>query len=168
MALQAQLDDPVFFKSYHDTVKREGLYDQPEELIAWYHAAGFVARDERSERFRSALISVSRMTCSDMTQVLDLLSQFSVWVKDNEPDVLTYVAFKRPKAPKEVLLFVRYRDDKAMKAHSRAPEHVKTVKQLSKLLEGNLGKGTTIWKEVEDSFVSTTPGDNEPKAPSKL
>lgn len=41
-------------------------------------------------------------------------------------------------------------------------------KQLSKLLEGNLGKGTTIWKEIEESFVSTIPGGDESIAPSKL
>ncbi|KYG45895.1 hypothetical protein M433DRAFT_154027 [Acidomyces richmondensis BFW] len=167
-ALQAQLEDPVFFQPYHDTVKREGLYRHPEELVAWYYAAGFVARGEHSERSLSALISVSRMICSDKTQVLDLLGRFSVWVKDNEPDVLTYVAFQRPKAPKDVLLFVRYRDDHAMKAHSAASEHVQIVKQLSKLLEGNLGKGTTIWKEIEESFVSTIPGGDESIAPSKL
>lgn len=44
-------------------------------------------------------------------------------MKTDEPDVLTYAAFTRPKAPKEVVLFVRYKDTKALKAHSIAPEH---------------------------------------------
>jgi len=48
-------------------------------------------------------------------------------VRANEPDVLTYATFTRPKAPKEILLFARYKDGRAMKGHSTAPEHVDLV-----------------------------------------
>lgn len=41
-------------------------------------------------------------------------------------------------------------------------------KKLSKLLEGNLGSSTTLWKEVEDSFVSTVVGANADATMSKL
>lgn len=30
--------------------------------------------------------------------------------------------------------------------------------KLSKLLESDMGSGSTVWKEVEDSFVSNTVG----------
>ena len=52
---------------------------------------------------------------------------FATWVTDNEPGVLTYAILTRPKAPKELLLFVRYADRKALKGHNEAPEHVEIV-----------------------------------------
>jgi hypothetical protein len=32
------------FKSYHSTVKSEGLYSKTEEVVAWYPRGGFIAR----------------------------------------------------------------------------------------------------------------------------
>ena len=54
-------------------------------------------------------------------------SAFLPFVREKEPFILTYAIFTRPKAPKEVLLFVRYEDADGMKSHSRAPEHVAVV-----------------------------------------
>ena len=48
-------------------------------------------------------------------------------MRANEPDVLTYATFTRPKAPEEILLVVRYKDTKALKGHSVAPEHQELV-----------------------------------------
>ncbi|EMC94848.1 hypothetical protein BAUCODRAFT_25951 [Baudoinia panamericana UAMH 10762] len=71
-ALQAQLNE-AGFQGYHETVKREELYAKPEELVAWYHAAGFVARDGVAVSGEGVLISVTRMVCKNRQQALDLL-----------------------------------------------------------------------------------------------
>ncbi|WPG98083.1 Hypothetical protein R9X50_00086900 [Acrodontium crateriforme] len=157
-ALQLQVDDPIYFQSYHETVKKEGLYAKPEELVAWYQAGGFVARDVHAKPFGNVLISVTRMTTNDQKQVFDVLTPFSEWVKANEPDVLSYILFTRTKAPKEIMLVVRYKDIKAMKGHNVAPEHQAVIKRLSKVVEGSIADTTTMWQEVEDSFVSNVVG----------
>ncbi|KAK5123309.1 hypothetical protein LTR85_002739 [Meristemomyces frigidus] len=157
-ALQSQVDDPVYFQSYHDTVKREGLYSKPEELVAWHLTEGFVARETNAEPFGGVLISVTRMTCKDRSEVLEFMKPFAQWVRANEPGVLTYAIFTRPKEPKEILLFVRYKDTKALKSHDKAPEHQAVVKKLGQMLENNIGKTTTLWLEVQDSFVSNAVG----------
>ncbi|KAK5111130.1 hypothetical protein LTR62_005329 [Meristemomyces frigidus] len=153
-ALQSQVDDPAYFQSYHDTVKRENLYTKEEELVAWYRAAGFEARQGGGKEGEGVLISISRMQCKDRQKVVETITDFAKWVLANEPFVLTYALFTRPKAPNEVVLFVRYADGKGLKSHGEAPEHVEVVKKLSTLLTGSLGKGTTLWQEVGDSFAS--------------
>ncbi|KAK4574378.1 hypothetical protein LTR86_002140 [Recurvomyces mirabilis] len=157
-ALQSQVDDPVYFQSYHDAVKREDLYEKPEELVAWYRATGFEARPGGGKEGEGVLISISKMDCKDRRQVVEAITDFANWVDKNEPFVLTYALFSRPKAPNEAVLFVRYADAKGLKSHSNAPEHVEVVKKLRKLLNGDLGKGTTLWQEVGDSFASTGGG----------
>jgi len=126
-ALQAQVDDPVYFQPYHATVKRENLYSKPEELVGWYQAAGFVSRGAGSKEGEGILISVTKMVCRDRGKALDVLKSFTPWVEANEPGVLTYATFTRPKATDELLLFVRYSDRKALQAHSGAPEHVNVM-----------------------------------------
>ena len=70
-ALQRQVDDPVHFQSYHKRVKEEGLYEKPEDLVAWYLTDGFVARDGRASRSEGgALISVTRMVARDREEGL--------------------------------------------------------------------------------------------------
>jgi quinol monooxygenase YgiN len=58
---------------------------------------------------------------------LTIASHFADWVKENEPDVLTYSVFTRLKAQDEILLFVRYKDGKALRSHNVAPEHQQVV-----------------------------------------
>jgi len=54
----------VFFQSYHETVKREGLYAKPEVLEAWFSTGGFVVRDGVVRGSAGGvLISVTRMIC---------------------------------------------------------------------------------------------------------
>ncbi|KAK4951322.1 hypothetical protein LTR10_010295 [Elasticomyces elasticus] len=156
-ALTAQVNDTVYFQPYHETVKRESLYSKPEELVAWYQTDGFVARGKGGKEGEGVLISTTKMECKDRQTVLDVLQGFVDWVKGTEPGVLTYAIFTRPKAPNEVLLFVRYADSKALKSHAEAPEHVELVKALAAQQKSNT---TQMWKEVQDSFVSNTEGDD--------
>ena len=74
-ALQSQVNDPVYFQSYHETVKQEGLYEKPEELVAWYQAAGFVARESsgKQDGKGGVLISVTKMVARDREEVLSLM-----------------------------------------------------------------------------------------------
>lgn len=52
---------------------------------------------------------------------------FIPFVRDEEPGVLTYAVFTRPKAPREVMVFVRYGDGKALRAHAEVKEHERAV-----------------------------------------
>lgn len=129
-ALQKQVNDKQFFQAYHETAKSEQLYARDEELVAWYFTAGFVVRSgsEHATPFGDGnLISQTKFVCKDRSTVLQILEGFVPFVRDEEPGVLTYAAFTRPKAPKEVVLVVRYRDKKAMMGHSKAKEHVDVV-----------------------------------------
>ncbi|RMY27922.1 hypothetical protein D0866_09798 [Hortaea werneckii] len=49
------------------------------------------------------------------------------WVTKTELGILTYAIFNRPKAPRELLLIVRYKGRKALKRHLEAPEHTDVV-----------------------------------------
>lgn len=53
-----------------------------------------------------------------------------------------------------------------MKGHSNAPEHVDVVKEIMKHMENEMVKATSIWQEIDDSFVSTVEGG--PTDSSKL
>lgn len=99
------------------------------------------------------MLEKKRVDCAN-----DRCRSFVPFVREKEPFVLTYAVFTRPKAPKELLLYVRYTDAKGMGSHSKAPEHVAVVKEIMKYTEGDVSKATSIWKEVEDSFVSTVEG----------
>ncbi|CAK4034731.1 Hypothetical predicted protein [Lecanosticta acicola] len=159
-ALQKQVDDPVHFQKYHEIVKKEGLYSKDEELVAWYLTAGFVARVNAGNNGGGNLVSLTKFI-GKKEGVLKALESFLPFVENKEPFVLTYAIFTRPKAPKEVLLFVRYKDSNAMKSHSKAPEHVAVVKEIMKHAENDIGKSTSVWQEVEDSFVSNQIGGHQ-------
>lgn len=89
----------------------------------------------------------------------------------------TYALFTRPKAPKELLIVVRYVDAEAVDKHMVAPEHVAVGyvfpvmlcgeeedadefcrKSLGGLLEGDGPIGRMMWREVDDSFASNHVG----------
>ncbi|KAI7260420.1 hypothetical protein KC343_g4200 [Hortaea werneckii] len=167
-ALQSQVDDPVYFQRYHEIVKQENLYAKPEELVAWYPAGGFLARDSSARGGEDGvLVSITRMTAKKLfDDLMRILRPFVNWVTETEPDVLTYAIFGRPKAPRELLLIVRYKDREALKGHLEAPEHTDVVEKLSKALESDITKSTTLWQEVPDSFVNNGIGDGQSKETS--
>ncbi|KAI6831635.1 hypothetical protein KC327_g6700 [Hortaea werneckii] len=155
-ALQSQVDDPVYFQRYHEIVRQENLYAKPEELVAWYPAGGSLARDSSAcGNEDGMLVSVTRMTArKSFDDLMRILRPFVDSVTETEPEVLTYAIFRRPKAPKELLLIVRYQNRKALKGHLEAPQHTDVVENLSKALESDITQSTTLWKEVPDSFVN--------------
>nr|OQO24185.1 hypothetical protein B0A51_07823 [Rachicladosporium sp. CCFEE 5018] len=148
-ALQAQVDDTEHFQPYHATVKREELYAKPEELQSWCLDCGFIGRGlGQTKSGKGTLVSVSRLVCKDVAgawKVLDGLREFSKWVEREEPGVLSYGVFTRPKAPTEVLLWVRA-------AQKLMGPHLDLKKTE-----------TTVWREVEDSFVAPLPATSSAK-----
>lgn len=80
---------------------------------------------------------------------------FLPFVRNQEPGVLTYSTFTRPKAAREVLVFARYRDGKALETHGEAREHGVAVEAIRSYLDPDFDfeKSTTLWREVDDSFV---------------
>jgi len=64
-ALSTQLEDPTF-QSYHTAVKAEDLYAKPEELVAWYPEAGFVAREAVAGPFGGGnIVMVAKFLCRE-------------------------------------------------------------------------------------------------------
>lgn len=56
----------MYFQRYHETVKQENLYAKLEELVAWYPAGGFLARDSSTYGTEDGtLVSVTRMTAKE-------------------------------------------------------------------------------------------------------
>jgi len=51
-----------WFKEDHQTVKDEGLYEKPEELVVWYPTAGFVSRGD-SANSKAAIVMMAVFTC---------------------------------------------------------------------------------------------------------
>ena len=74
-AFSDQLNDPVYFRPYRKAVEEENLYAEVAEHVAWYPAAGFIARDTNAEPFGNVLISVSRLVCINRDALVDLLRQ---------------------------------------------------------------------------------------------
>lgn len=127
-ALQDQANDKAFFQAYHETARRESLYAKNEDLVAYRHAAGFLARDELAQPFgEGTIVSVTRLECRDRDAVVKALEGFVGFVREREPGVLTYAVFSRKKAPREVVLVVRYRNKEALRQHAEAREHVDVV-----------------------------------------
>ncbi|KXT14672.1 hypothetical protein AC579_6402 [Pseudocercospora musae] len=167
-ALQAQVDDPEYFQAYHQAVKAEDLYAKGEELVAWYQTSGFLAREQHSIPFGGCLVFLTKLICKDRDEVLKLLDDFVPFVRAQEPEILTYALFTRPKAPKEVLLFGRCIDEKAAHAHSVTSQHTAVVEKLVKLVENDLATSTSMWHEVDDSFVSNKAGGTQVLKDSRL
>ncbi|KXT07419.1 hypothetical protein AC578_478 [Pseudocercospora eumusae] len=167
-ALQAQVDDPEYFQAYHRTVKTEDLYAKDEELVAWYQTSGFLARDQHATPFGGCLVFLTKLVCKDRDDVLRLFDDFIPFVRAQEPEILTYALFTRPKAPNEVLLFGRCKDEKAAHAHGVTLQHTALVEKLVKLVVNDLATSTSMWREVDDSFVSNQAGGPQVLKDSRL
>lgn len=88
-------------------------------------------------------------------RVIARLSTYAAWVKENEAEVLTYAVLSQKKAPLEVLMFERYANLGAIKAHGGSKE----FKGMFRDIKGDLGGGTTMneWEENE-GFVGNVVG----------
>jgi quinol monooxygenase YgiN len=126
-ALQDQLNDTTFFQPFEKLVRDEQLCDKKETMVAWYLAAGFLARSrERAIGGEGVVVRVHQMTCagsSEREAVIKGLGEFAGWNRASDSGLLTFALFTRKKAAKEVLICVRYRDDEAMRRIEGRPEY---------------------------------------------
>jgi len=157
-ALSTQLEDPSF-KSYHQTVKDESLYSKDEDLVAWKPQGGYFSRTDASHAGKGVVVMTATFVCKDgdsAQKVVERLATYAAWVKENEPEVLTYAVLSRTKEPKEVLMFERYKNLGAIKAHGSSKE----FKAMFKDIRGHLGGTTTMneWEEMDGSFVGNVVG----------
>lgn len=126
-ALQEQLNDTTFFQPFEKLVLDEQLYAKEGTMLAWYLATGFVARSqERAAGGGGVVVRVHHMTCAgsgEKEAVVKGLGEFAGWSRGSDPGLLTCAVFTRKKSAKEVLVYVRYRDDLAMRRIEDRPEY---------------------------------------------
>jgi quinol monooxygenase YgiN len=126
-ALQDQLNDTTFFQPFEKLVRDQQLCDKKETMVAWYLAAGFLTRShERSVGGGSVIVRVHQMTCTgsgEKEAVVNGLGEFAGWSRGSDYGVLTFAVFTRKKAPREVLVYVRYRNEGTMRRVEERPEH---------------------------------------------
>jgi len=126
-ALQDQLNDPTFFQPFEKLVRDEQLCDKKETMVAWYLAAGFLARSrERVIGGEGVVARVHQMTCTgsgEKEAVVKGLGKFAGWCRGSDSGVLTFALFTRKKAAREILVYVRYRDEEAMRRIEGRPEY---------------------------------------------
>jgi quinol monooxygenase YgiN len=157
-ALSVQLDDPSY-KVYHQTVKAEALYSKDEDLVAWRPRGGYFSRTDSTHAGKGVVVMTATFVCKDVEsaeRVVARLATYAAWVKENEPEVLTYAVLSRGKEPKEVLMFERYKNLGAIKAHGSSKE----FKTMFKDIRGYLGGATKMneWEEIKGSFVGNVVG----------
>ena len=126
-ALQDQLNDPTFFQPFEKLVSDQQLCYKKETMLAWYLAAGFLTRSqERVAGGGGVVARVQQMTCAGSGErgaVVEGLGEFAGWSRGSDAGILTFALFTRKKAEREVLVYVRYRDEGAMRRIEGRPEY---------------------------------------------
>lgn len=145
------------------------MYAKPEELVAWYPQAGFVARKKTTapESSRNGVIViVVRVVCKDRNgqsgrdEMVKILGDFADWVQANEPDTLGYAIMTRPKAGNEVLIFERYTTSVGFDKHMGSAELKASMTAARKFMDMKKSAFDHGW-EVEGSFVGSSTTDGE-------
>lgn len=157
-ALSIQTEDPSF-KAYHQSIKDESLYSRDEQIVAWTPRGGYFSRSDATHAGTGVVVMTATFVCKDAAaaeKVVARLAAYAAWVKENEPEVLTYAVLSRAKEPTEVLMFERYANLGAIKAHGGSKE----FKGMFRDIKGFLGGATTMneWEEGEGSFVGGVVG----------
>lgn len=126
-ALQDQLNDKTFFQPFEKLVRDEQLCDKKETMVAWYLAAGFLARSrERAIGGDGVVVRVHQMTCAgsgEKEALVKGLGEFAGWSRGSDSGLLTFALFTRKKAAREVLVYARYRGEGAMRRIEERPEY---------------------------------------------
>jgi hypothetical protein len=125
-ALRDQLNDTTFFQPFEKLVIDEKLYAREASMVAWYLAAGFVSRSEAKEADgNGVVVKVHQMTCAgsgEKEALVKGLGEFAGWSYGSDSGLLTFAVFTRKKAEKEVLVYVRYRDEGSRRRIEGRPE----------------------------------------------
>jgi quinol monooxygenase YgiN len=124
-AFQQQLEDTTFFQAFERMVVEEKMYAREGTMESWYLTAGFVTRCQGSEEGGGrVVVSVRKLTCMDGEKdaVVKGLDEFADWSRGSDTGVLSFAVFTRKKAEREVLVYVRYRDEATMRRVEDRPE----------------------------------------------
>jgi quinol monooxygenase YgiN len=124
-ALQEQLEDTTFFQPFERMVVEQKMYAREGTMEAWYLAAGFVTRRQGTEEGGGrVVVNVRKLTCvnGEKEAVLRGLDEFAGWSRGSDAGVLSFAAFTRKKAEREMLVYVRYRDETTMRRVEDRPE----------------------------------------------
>jgi hypothetical protein len=124
-ALQEQLEDTTFFQPFERMVVEEKMYARKGKMDAWYFTAGFVTRCQgREEGGGSVVVSVRKLTCvnGEKDAVIKGLDEFAGWSRGSDSQILSFAVFTRKKAEREVLVYVRCRDEATMRRVEERPE----------------------------------------------
>jgi quinol monooxygenase YgiN len=124
-ALQQQLEDTTFFQPFERMVVEEKIYAREGTMEAWYLTAGFVTRSQgREEGGGRVVVSVRKLTGvnGEKEAVVKGLDEFADWSRGVDAGVLSFAVFTRKKAEREVLVYVRYRDEATMRRVEDRPE----------------------------------------------
>ncbi|ETN40457.1 uncharacterized protein HMPREF1541_04734 [Cyphellophora europaea CBS 101466] len=167
-----------WFKAFHKAVEQESLYAREPEIGVWTPVGGFVAREARQVHREGTVVMLARFECKDggksKAAVVDALSRFAAWVKDNESATYTYsVMVRRTKGENnEVIMFERYRDAKAIMEHGGRPQFKAMFKEILPHIQAKKTK-MAEWEEVDYAFVGSEvgkPGKGQEKVqlPAKL
>jgi quinol monooxygenase YgiN len=106
-------------------VVEEKMYAHEGMMEAWYLAAGFITRSQgREEGGGRVVVNVQELTCVDGEKdaVVKGLDEFAGWCRGSDSGVLSFAVFTRKKAEREVLMYVRYRDEATMLRVEERPE----------------------------------------------
>ena len=106
-------------------VVEEKMYAGKGTMDAWYLTAGFVTRCQgREEGGGWVVVSARKLTCvnGEKDAVVKGLDEFAGWSRGSDSQILSFAIFTRKKAEREVLVYVRYRDETAMRRVEDRPE----------------------------------------------
>jgi len=164
-ALEVQKTAPAL-SSFESSVASEALYSKPEALTLWnpQYTAGFMARGDSAPPIAApgALVMSVVMTAKEggRDSIVAAFADFSKFVRDNEPDVLTYICMTSPERSDEMFIFERYNDLKALGQHGGSPQ----FKTFSRTIKPFL-KGTVMaeWTELAFGFVGNVVGGDKLK-----
>ena len=96
-ALQDQLNDTTFFQPFEKLVKDQQLCDEKETMVAWYLAAGFLARSQaRAISDGGVFVKVHQMACAgggEKDAVVKGLGEFARWSRGSDSGVITFAVF---------------------------------------------------------------------------
>lgn len=124
-ALQEQLEDTTFFQPFERMVAEEKMYAREGTMQAWYLTAGVVTRSRgREEGGGRVVVNVRKLTCveGEKEAVVKAIDEFAGWSRGSDAGILSFAVFTRKKAGREVLVYVRYRDENAMRRVEDRPE----------------------------------------------
>jgi len=125
-ALQEQLEDTTYFQPFERMVVEEEMYAREGTMEAWYLTAGFVTRcQDREEGGGGVIVRVRKLTAcgsGEKEAMVKGLGNFAAWSCGSDAGALSFAVFTRKKAEREVLVYVRYQDETAMRRVEDRPE----------------------------------------------